>query len=335
MVFGEDKTHGTSRVTTVGPPAGLDTLMVPSNAASRRITPSMPVPDSRVGATTAVVADDRAQHPVGVGQRDPRVPGAGVPDDVGQALGDGEVDGRLDRVRRPTGHPGGDLDRDRHVERERLDRATEPAVGEHRRVDAADHRAQVAERGGGGGAGLADQPPGLLRVGLEQRVGHAEGHRQGDQPGLGAVVQVALDPAQLGGRVVQGLGAGLGEHLDALLEHLGVPVAEEPPVHRGPRPHDRLDPEPPEGAGHDEHEQQHGEQGEREAEGAGGERARPGRARSSGPRPSRRGGPRDRRAGAGGTAAGSGSPAPGPPSRGAGWRSSGWPGSSAGAPGCR
>ena len=46
VVFGEDKTHGTSRVTTVGPPAGLDTLMVPSNAASRRITPSMPVPAS-------------------------------------------------------------------------------------------------------------------------------------------------------------------------------------------------------------------------------------------------------------------------------------------------
>ena len=46
VVFGEDKSHGTSRVTTVGPPAGLDTLIVPSNAASRRMTPRMPVPVS-------------------------------------------------------------------------------------------------------------------------------------------------------------------------------------------------------------------------------------------------------------------------------------------------
>ena len=62
-------------------------------------------------------------------------------------------------------------------------------------------------RGGGGGAGLADQPAGRLRVAVEQLVGHAEAHRQRDQPGLGAVVQVALDAAQLGGRVVDGLGA--------------------------------------------------------------------------------------------------------------------------------
>ena len=46
MVLGEDKAHGTSRVTSVGPPGGLDTLIVPSNAASRRITPRMPVPAS-------------------------------------------------------------------------------------------------------------------------------------------------------------------------------------------------------------------------------------------------------------------------------------------------
>ena len=56
VVLGEDKAHGTSRLTTVGPPAGLDTTMVPSNAASRRITPSMPVPDLRVGAAATVVA---------------------------------------------------------------------------------------------------------------------------------------------------------------------------------------------------------------------------------------------------------------------------------------
>ena len=44
MVLGEDKAHGISSVTSVGPPGGLDTLIVPSNADSRRITPRMPVP---------------------------------------------------------------------------------------------------------------------------------------------------------------------------------------------------------------------------------------------------------------------------------------------------
>ena len=48
---------------------------------------------------------------------------------------------------------------------------------------------------------------------VERRVGHAEVHRQRDQPGLGAVVQVALEPAQLGGGVVDRLGPGLGQHL--------------------------------------------------------------------------------------------------------------------------
>jgi hypothetical protein len=36
VVLGEDESHGTSSVTSVGPPVGLDTLIVPSNAASRR-----------------------------------------------------------------------------------------------------------------------------------------------------------------------------------------------------------------------------------------------------------------------------------------------------------
>ena len=44
MVLGEDKAHGISSITSVGPPGGLDTLIVPSNADSRRITPRIPVP---------------------------------------------------------------------------------------------------------------------------------------------------------------------------------------------------------------------------------------------------------------------------------------------------
>ena len=71
---------------------------------------------------------------------------------------------------------------------------------------------------------------------VHQALGHAEAHRQRDQPGLGAVVQVALDPAQLGGGVVDGVGAGLGQLLHPLLEDLGVPVGQHPAVdgRRGP-----------------------------------------------------------------------------------------------------
>ena len=44
VVFGEDDAHGISHRTTVGPPGGLDTDIVPSNAASRAAMPWRPLP---------------------------------------------------------------------------------------------------------------------------------------------------------------------------------------------------------------------------------------------------------------------------------------------------
>src|ERR1700733_1047873 len=44
QVFRYDNAHGTSSVTTVGPPTGLDTARTPSNAASLRSVPRRPVP---------------------------------------------------------------------------------------------------------------------------------------------------------------------------------------------------------------------------------------------------------------------------------------------------
>src|SRR3954451_24084055 len=43
-VFGEDDTHGSTITTSVGPPGGLSTASVPSNADSRRSMPRRPVP---------------------------------------------------------------------------------------------------------------------------------------------------------------------------------------------------------------------------------------------------------------------------------------------------
>ena len=55
-----------------------------------------------------------------------------------------------------------------------------------------------------------------LGVGVELRLGQAEAHRHRDQPRLRPVVQVALEPAQLGGRVVHRLGAAAGQGGHAL-----------------------------------------------------------------------------------------------------------------------
>src|SRR5699024_9994342 len=46
VVLGDDDAHGTSHLTTVGPPWGLEIETVPSNAASRATTPLRPVPSS-------------------------------------------------------------------------------------------------------------------------------------------------------------------------------------------------------------------------------------------------------------------------------------------------
>jgi hypothetical protein len=51
---------------------------------------------------------------------------------------------------------------------------------------------------------------------LQPRLGTPELHRQGHQPGLGAVVEVALDPAQLVGLHVERAAPGAGELVDPL-----------------------------------------------------------------------------------------------------------------------
>ena len=142
-----------------------------------------------------------------------------------------------------------------------------------------------------------------------------------DQPGLRAVVEVALDPAQLGRGVVDGLGAGLGQPLHPLLEHLGVAVGQHPAVHVRARLHDRLDAVVPERPGHDQDQQQHGDQRDREPDGA--RDHQPARSRQVIGSSAQ---PVDladrRRARCGGTGRGSASRARRPPSGGARWRSS-------------
>ena len=117
---------------------------------------------------------------------------------VRQRLGDDEVGGGLDRRGggrsssrpRPSGS-GAALG-------QRLERRAEPAVGEDRRVDAAGQVAQLLQRLADAGAGLGYQLLRALRVGLEPLLRQPEAHAERDEPGLRAVVQVALDAAELG-----------------------------------------------------------------------------------------------------------------------------------------
>jgi hypothetical protein len=47
-VFGYDKSHGTVKLTPVGPPVGLSVSTCPSKAASRRAMPASPEPGEAV-----------------------------------------------------------------------------------------------------------------------------------------------------------------------------------------------------------------------------------------------------------------------------------------------
>ena len=118
----------------------------------------------------------------------------------------------------------------------------------------------------GRGPGLGDGTTRRHRIGLEELLGHAQAHRDGDQPGLRPVVQVALQPAQLGRRVVHGRGPALGERRHPALQRLGVAVAEERPVDHRPGPQDRVGPEPPEEPGDHAQQQHHHDERHRPAD---------------------------------------------------------------------
>ena len=90
--------------------------------------------------------------------------------------------------------------------------------------------------------GLAD---GVGRVG-EVGPGHAQVHGQGDQPLLGAVVQVAFDPAALGVGGGHDLGPAAGQRLDPQRQLLGCGRGRAGPGRRPRRPGPR--PAPPSGA---------------------------------------------------------------------------------------
>jgi hypothetical protein len=106
------------------------------------------------------------------------------------------------------------------------------AVVEHGRVQAADELAQLGQGLGGLVVGLLDHLADLLgRVG-QAGPGHAEVHGQGDQPALGPVVQVALDPAPLGVGGGDDLGPAAGQRLHPQGQLLAAAGSEQGPGSR-------------------------------------------------------------------------------------------------------
>ena len=83
------------------------------------------------------------------------------------------------------------------------------AAVEHRRVDAAGEVPQLGQRVLGVLVGRADQVEGAVIAGrlLQVLLDLTQRHGQRGQPDLGPVVQVALDPAQPGGGLVDRAGA--------------------------------------------------------------------------------------------------------------------------------
>jgi hypothetical protein len=88
-------------------------------------------------------------------------------------------------------------------------------------VDAAREVAKFSQRVLGSRAGLGDQLSDALGVFGELLLGHPQAHPERDQRGLRAVVEVALDPAELRVLKVDGSRATGLQRLDPL-GHLGV-----------------------------------------------------------------------------------------------------------------
>ena len=145
---------------------------------------------------------------------------------VSASLGD-EVRRGLDRLGQPLGCDG-QLDRDRRAPREGGDRGGEAFVGEDRRVDAARERAELLERAADLGVRLAEE---LVDRGVsssDPAAGELEREPDPEQPLLGAVVEVALEPPPLGVSGLDDAGAR-GAHLG----ELGAELRLQPRVLEG------------------------------------------------------------------------------------------------------
>src|SRR5699024_2688268 len=159
------------------------------------------------GSAVAVVGDGDDEAVAAVVDVDPGVGGVGVFGGVGEEVGDGEVGGGLDGVGGAAVEVDGDGDGELVGQGEGVDGAVESAFDEDGWVDAADEVAEFGEGLAGGFAGFGEHGAGGVGVVGDDLFGHAQVHAEGDEAGLGAVVEVAFDAADFGGLGVDGVGA--------------------------------------------------------------------------------------------------------------------------------
>src|SRR6476469_2833232 len=114
-------------------------------------------------------------------------------------------------------------------ERERLDAAAQATVGEYRWMDSTNQTPKFGQRRGRGGPGFCDQLGSGFRVAGDQLLRESEVDSQFHEAGLGAVVQVTLDPTELGDRMVDAGSAGGLQLPDSLLKFLLVGGSDQHP----------------------------------------------------------------------------------------------------------
>ena len=118
--------------------------------------------------------------------------------DVGQGLGHYEVRRCLHRLGRPPIEFHIHLHWDGTAVGQGGDRRAESAVAQECRVDAPSEISDVGQSAFCFSVGLLEELPGGRGIGRNLLPGHTELHGQGDESLLGAVVQVAFDPAAFG-----------------------------------------------------------------------------------------------------------------------------------------
>jgi hypothetical protein len=166
----------------------------------------------RVGTAAPVVAHLDVQHPRPLRAPHPRPAGPTVLGGVRDRLRDDEPRGRLDG----RGRPGAQVDRDVERDGGPLGELGERRTQSFSRVQPVHQLAQLGERQPGLVVGAIELGAHRRRVLLDAC--HPQRHRDGGEPQLRAVVQVAFDPPPL--RVEQCPGGGTpGERGDQPGEH--------------------------------------------------------------------------------------------------------------------
>ena len=140
---------GSSTRTVVPVPGAVCTQNRPPSASTRSLSPTRPDPPAKVAPPRPSSRTRTRSTSPGRRRRvdlDVDDGGVGVLGHVGQRLGDDVVGGDLDRLGQPPVGPHVELDRDGGAAGQRLERRTQAAFGEDRRVDAAGELAQLVQR---------------------------------------------------------------------------------------------------------------------------------------------------------------------------------------------